>query len=872
MKTLKDLVEAGDVAALVDWLEPQPPAQRRAHLKPARALFKEWDAIVQDGSSWRVRGHPQATAAWVVVYAADAEAASGRGGWGLAPDEVVGLTRRLRPPGMAAFVAAILPQRWPLAAALVEAELAPRPADRLWALGMMGLPGRGRDAAGALKQWETVLLRDVALLFAHEGDGEHSLSAYFGGVWAEQLRAWAEAGKLSRAGLLDLCLSALLQGFAAGRQTFFTALFDSLDPTPEERRERTAELGRLLASSAGATVGWALGHLRGALEAGEVPAQLLGSATQVRAAATAKAAVGWLGRRAALVPGDSEGASALAGALGHADAGVQEAAARQLMRSCGAGELPALIAPFREGVHPRVRALLDAVAPAAVPNAKFAVASAGSTVATVAPPPDPLAEGRRLAPLPALDDHALLTEIAAWVEAATDVDRGELLLAELVRRPRPGAEVAAHARALSRTWARRLREPWEPGTLLAVVALSWALGQAPPSDPSAGSLWSSQRLYRLRALEAAERLAGGQRVAWFSLPTHRGGHIERSVALARWQGREGVVLPADVALAWQRLSGPSVEPPEADDHELTEAWRYVLGGPAPGSLPAALWVAAAHARAPANPDRSIEARHPALRGQKWRTEVGSRELVPHDWGGGSVQMLLVARGECLITPAWFLRDGEEVEQAAAVVAARAYLADPEVESMGVVGAAEHDRAVSPAWGDAVNARSLHALVQSVASTEVDTRRPDVVMALIDRAEPLGSIGHEVLAAALLNAHAVVRLAGVDLLIAAASDGRLDAAQLAAGIVLLTQGDLHPLGRAVNGMAELGKAGRPDLVVATWLAALPQLLQARDLGKALAQLDALLLDHPTPLPPSARAALAQVTTGKAASLAKAMLKR
>jgi Family of unknown function (DUF6493) len=668
-----------------------------------------------------------------------------------------------------------------------------------------------------------------------------------------------------RSGLLDLCLSALLQGFAAGRQTFFTALFDSLAPTAAELRARTGALERLLASSAGATVGWVLGPLRAALEAGEVPARLLAAATLVRSAATAKAAVGWLGRRAASVPGDSDVAPGLAGALGHPDAGVQEAAARLLVRACPTDELPTLVAPYRDGVHPRVRALLDAAAP--VPT--MAASAEPAAPPPPRPPLDPLAESRRLAPGPELDDHTLLTTVAAWVEAPTDVDRGELLLAELVQRPRPGAEAVAHARALSRTWARRLRQPWEPGTLLAVVALSWALGEPPPQDPSAGSLWSSQRLYRLRAVQAAEALARGERVAWFSLPTHRGGHLDRRVALARWKAREGTVLPADVALAWQRLSGPAVEPPVADDHPLTEGWRAVLGGPPTTGLPLELAVVAAHARNPANPDHSVEAQHAVLRGAAWRTEVGPRELVPHEWGSGNAQTLLLVRGACLITPPWFLA---AERQPPAGGAARTYLADPDADSMVVAGAAEHDRAVSPGWTDAVDARALHSLVQCVGSTEVDTRRPDVVMALIDRAEPLGTIGHEVLAAALLNAHAVVRLAGVDLLLAAADDGRLDPALLAAGIGLLAQGELHPLGRAVNGLAELTRAGHPDLVVATWFAAVPLLLEARDLGKALAQLEALLLENPTPIPAEPRAALLQVTSGKAGSLAKAMLKR
>jgi hypothetical protein len=463
----------------------------------------------------------------------------------------------------------------------------------------------------------------------------------------------------------------------------------------------------------------------------------------------------------------------------------------------------------------------------------------------------------------------LLTAIAAWVESAEDVNHGELLLAELARRPRPDSAVAAHCKPLARTWAKRLDRPWDPGALLAVVAQAWALGIAPPEDPSEVAGWSSHRLYRSRALELVDSLLAGEQVFWCSLPTHRGGHLDRRVAVQRWEQRRGKVLPADVALAWQRLSGPPVPLPAADGEPLTDAWRYVLGGVPPTGLSVELWGAAAHARNPDDPDRTLEEHYPELRDQPWRTLVGERRRSLHAWEAGSVSKLLEVDGCNLIGSVWW--QPAEPGLSASYSAVRSYLAASD-QSAKVVGAIAHDRAVSPSWTAAVDARSLHELVQAVGSTETDTRNPDVVTVLIDSAVPLGPIGHELLAAALVSPHSVVRLAGVDLAMAAASDGRLQPKQLADGLALLARDDFYPLGRAVTCLAELARAGFAPAVVELWLYALPLIDGVRDAVKVLAQLDPLLIDHPASLPPATVQALKGFKGGKAGTLARAILSR
>ncbi len=865
------LVAAGERAALVDWLEALPKAERPLLLKPARALFKEWSATIAEGNTFRTRGVAQTQCAWLALYAADAAAATSRPAYAPAPEHLVAITARLQPPGLSSFVASILPRFWERAAALVEAGLAPRPAERLWALGMMGAWGRAGRASELLAVWEPVLLRDVSLLFAHEGEGEFSLSSFTGSLWADQFRLWVEQGKLARSELLDHCLSALLQGFAPGRQTFFTGLFDSLSPSADECLARTGSLQRLLGSAAGATVGWALGHLRGALEAAQVPASALEGALMVRSAATAKAAVGWLALRQKAAP-EEDVASVLQNALSHADVGVQAAAAQLLLGSVSPARLPSLVEPHREAMSPRVRKLFAAIAaPAELVSVQPAVVSAVTAAAPANPLSrlDPLAPERAIARRLELDDHALLTAIAAWIEAAEDVDRGELLLAELARRPRPDTTVAAHCKPLVRTWAKRLERVWDPGALLALVAQAWALGIAAPEDAPEQPTWSSQRLYRSRALELVDSLLAGEQVFWCSLPTHRGGHLDRRVAVRRWEQRKGKVLPADLALAWQRLSGPPHAPPAADGDPLTEAWRYVMGGPPPATLSLELWGAAAHARSPEEPDRAVEQVYPELREQPWRTLVGSRSRTLHTWANGGVSKLLGIEGSNLIGSSWWQADGRDASTSSSPV--RSYLAAPEL-SANVVGAFAHDRAVSPVWSAAVDARSLHELVHDVGSTETDTRNPGAVTALIDCAVPLGPVGHELLAAALLSPHPVVRLAGVDLAIASAGDGRLQPAQLADGLALLTRDDFYPLNRAVTGLAEVARAGFAPVVVQTWLHALPLLEAVRDVAKVLAQLDPLLLDHPAVLPPATVRALQGFKSGKAAALARAILGR
>jgi hypothetical protein len=827
---LDALVEAGEREPLVVWLEGLGPTGRRGLARQAKTLFATVNRF--DGGT---RDVAAAAAAWLAVYAADAPGAARWAALAPEPAELVAITRRLDPPGLGAFVAKILPRFWRAAAALVEAGLAPRPAERLWALGMMGVPNNWTRSP--FEAWEAVLLRDVALLFAHEGEGEFSLSAFSGRMWHDHLLGWVASGTLPRGRALDLGLQALLSGFAPGRQPFFTGLLDALAPSEAEWTARRDPLVRLLASAASATVSWAMRQLEGPLARDEIPAVALEGAVQARSLQTARAALAAVARRA-----EPDAARVAALGLGHPELRVQSDAAAILLKRCPPAELSLAVAPWRDGLHAKVRALLGEPVAATTPAAPAARV-------------DPLSPDRRL-PAFTGDDHALLDAVAAWVESPIDIDLGEVLLAALATRPR-SATIREHGAALARTWKRRPRAG--PGGLLAMVACAWALGES-PGEPDLPVGWSTGSLYAARAVALAQALAAGEPVAWLSLPTHRGGHLAADEALRRWNSREGKVLTGDLALAWSRLSGPRPPPPAGAGDPLTAGWRHVLGGPA-AALPLPLAVAAAHARIP--PGELL-----ALDGRTWRTRVGEPRRFDRTWSDGHVTALVDVGGDFIADPMWWDRPPPVP---ADLLAARALVPGTSGDAVPP-GCAAHDRAAIPDRPSEWHARALHDLLRWLASSEVDTRRPDVVAVLIDDATPLGAGGHRVLAAALTSAHGSVRVAGVDLALAAIADGRLEPRLLGEALGWLLAGDLLPAGRAVTSLTAVISAGFPGVVRDLWLAALAPLGPVRDLTRVLEQLEAAWLIDPAPLSAASRDALAGISGGRAARIARGILRR
>ncbi len=884
---LNELITAGDLDAMVDALSALGPRQRTELHKAAKAHFRDRDTFEEIQGGFRRRGNAhEIQCAWLAVFATGAASAARHVSLAPAPDALVGFARRLCPSGLGEFVEKILPMWWPVAAALVEGGVAPRPPERLWALGMMQLARWADGFDKSVERWEAVLLRDLGMLFVHEGDGASSLSASGAGRWAERIVAWIASGKLSRVVVLDWQLSALGMGFATNRQGFFTALFDRLSPTADELAARRPGLTRLLSSSASPTVGWAMGHLEPALARGEIAPAALEGPLAARSASTAKEAVKALAILAELrVEVGIEVLKVVVAGIGHPDASVQSAAIGLIASIADAGYVAdslvrASVAPWAESASATVRGRLarwvDAVPVAVLPEAtprSVEVASAGPTDAT------------RVIddPVRALDDHALLDAIAQWVERADDIDRGECLWAAVATRARPTApDVLAHAKALAPAWKRRMKSFWrsDPGTLLVVVTRAWALGAEVPECDGRGGL-ETLSPYDARALELAEALLAGKSVEWLSAPTHRGGYIDPVTAVVRWNARSRTVLHADLALAWLRLAsegrGAAQEALLDDGDTLTAGWRWALGGERPRvGIPVALAVVAAHVRDPDAPDAAVEAMHPMLAKRPWATRVRSRERKEISHAGGGSSQVLQVHGEHLGEHRWWMKrdaGAKATKPTKACVEARRLMPRGEIPSEDNVGGAAHFRATWPGWPTLYLALALDTLVSGVGSNEVDTRRPDVISPLLDDVTPWGAIGHEVLAAGLCSPHAAVRVAAVDLAIASITDGRFSAVAMADAMALLLRGGFMPAGRAVTSFTEVAKAGGREAraVGESWVAFMALGVElGRDLSRVIEAVHEAVAQSPVPWPEAALRHLEGVKSGKAGAASRALL--
>jgi hypothetical protein len=190
-------------------------------------------------------------------------------------------------------------------------------------------------------QADTVLLtRDLPQLFDFDTPAD-SAAIYRGNdqeaiTWLTLLPQLVASGHLDRADLLTRCLLALRRDFRRPLLTWFKNLFVALKPTVAERLERQNELVELLAHPLPLVVNFALDQLKELWsEAGfNIETLLLyadGLMTRQDLKTGIKALLSGLGKALKAQPGQAPAVARLcATALGHADAAVQERAAKSL--------------------------------------------------------------------------------------------------------------------------------------------------------------------------------------------------------------------------------------------------------------------------------------------------------------------------------------------------------------------------------------------------------------------------------------------------------------------------------------------------------------------------------------------------------------
>jgi Family of unknown function (DUF6493) len=306
--------------------------------------------------------------------------------------------------------------------------------------------------------------------------------------------------------------------------------------------------------------------------------------------------------------------------------------------------------------HFRERAGVDA-AVAAIRAGSFDV-PAISFDGTEFPRLDPAAE---IQPIAGLDE--LIGVFSAVLENPDAIDEVERVLDGVSRlcghRP---SDFEAHTRPLFKRATALLERHsagdqygpftgWQPAIDLCGLALSWIGAQAIDPDVALRvnkqhskfelpmidyqhkiGKWSGlARVYELdqsaemlflsrRALAVARRAAKGQAEPLLSAPTHRGGWIDPIVLVDRIQtGAKTATTPEvyDQVQAILRLApGRRAQARRrkfAAEGEFAQAVRYALGGDTDSIGPtAALWIAAARARAPFDDDPRVLERHPNL--------------------------------------------------------------------------------------------------------------------------------------------------------------------------------------------------------------------------------------------------------------------
>lgn len=254
-----------------------------------------------------------------------------------------------------------------------------------------------------------------------------------------------------------------------------------------------------------------------------------------------------------------------------------------------------------------------------------------------------LSEDVRLAPIETLDDLiALFFEALGKPEKPESEER---LLDGLTRlcdqRPDDFSErTALLAKKVGKLLERLASDPARvryPHRHLTILALAWLNGDAIEVEEGPGGDLSLRdtrtgraekyeaasegidSAFLLRIADASRLIANGTAAGLFSIPTHHGGWIAPAVLVSRSRAAQAAGVETgtpDRVLALLRLApdGRAEALRAAGDiaGEWGAALRHALGGEETVGDSAALWVAAARARAPFADDEAVSARFPGL--------------------------------------------------------------------------------------------------------------------------------------------------------------------------------------------------------------------------------------------------------------------
>ncbi len=440
-----------------------------------------------------------------------------------------------------------------------------------------GLGGRHEQEVRLFMLRHDHALRDQVFwrVFEVEGGGEISLANIdkfsreeFN--WHNTVVLLANEGTLERGRVLRGCLEALNRDFSAYRAGWFSRVYASLAPTPEETAADQPLLRLCLGSSITATVSLGVKqlevlHKHGLLDAAPFVQACGGAFSGPKAAAlSVLRMLEALGARAA-VESDAV-AQALALGLGHPHADVQRAAVKALAR-LGREDLAH---QQRDALAPAVAAMLsDAGAGSAAGEGLAAGGQAppSSNALPGLPPP---------APLRPWTDEDAQERYAALLEAPADALEFELALAWLATSGQVAATIAPLAKR-ARHLAERDEQHYAAALLLAAhdpasAFLPRKFWQNTRSRQVDGE-WVRENVGEPKALPSAEEttmlpsfitrlreVAGivqgrASRRPLLATPTDTQGWVDADVLLARYEaGKEsGAPFPVDLTQALLRV-------------------------------------------------------------------------------------------------------------------------------------------------------------------------------------------------------------------------------------------------------------------------------------------------------------------------------
>lgn len=695
-------------------------------------------------------------------------------------------------------------------------------ADDDYVLALVGGLGNRRGEASRAGQLraDPGLLERLWRVFEVEGGGEISLANIDkfsppAASWQVTFRELVADGSLDRERVLGSCLQALQRDFGSYRAGWFSALYASLEPTPEEASRHQENYRALLRSQVTATVSLGALCLRKVSAAGALDddaLQALGPGLLARTKGAALDIVRVLDGIRLRRPDLRQALAGIAAAgLGHPHADVQRATVR-LLTSLGAvsvaQDAAAELAPSVQ------RQLGKKPAAAPMPSAPHELPTA--------PPP-----------LIACTGTDLLDRAAGLLEDASDPLELELVLAGLARLDQPAAlkPLAKRARQVLQRGPREgVTTGWLCGHVARLLLVANGEANAPLPAPTARTGFLVGRLALVEAVLSGQRAP----TTLLATPTTPGGYLEPGQLLRRIAASTGPPQTEDLAAALLRLAtegrAEALTVISGSD-EAALVLRHALGGPRPGRpgilrggievRSPALWVAASRARAPRDDD-------PVLL-QAGLTKAGQ---------GIPVRANLTAKARPFT---WRDRRGEHqaqhweftinVQNAASAI-------DPQQPTLAI-DSAEHSLpgADLEDWIGWLVATTPHDLEPALTDliwpvlhgghgygvTHDATR---ALFALGRHPGPLGKLGQLALAAGMTADRADHRVLAVDAAVGFASTGRLIASDLAAAMSQLAAS--AQITRWAAALTSLAQA-HPGIFVTDLLAILMPTLEADHRG-------------------------------------------